>query len=123
MSLVFVYKNLHKDCYSVRDESTRRVVAHQDFVHLTDVAFKVSEAGRQRVLRERRKNVHAGVRGNRLLRVRLSTLSTAYQSLSGWQRVCYDPYKGPSFTCEGKPVSRASEALLTPQGVFARDLS
>jgi len=67
MMRVFVYFNLHRKCWSVRALNGRykgRVVAHCDRVLLTDVEFRVSEAGRQRVLREGRKNVHAGVVGS-----------------------------------------------------------
>jgi hypothetical protein len=60
---VFVYRNLHKKCYSVRCEKTKRVVAHVNKIQLYNCLFKVSRAGRERVRRERRKNVHAGVIG------------------------------------------------------------
>lgn len=57
-----VYFNLHKKSWSVRDPRTGRVINKgqtQCLVVLRDVTFKVSEAGRQRVIREKRKNVHA----------------------------------------------------------------
>ena len=63
---VFVYYNLHKDCWSVKALEGKRagcVVAHRTKLRLRDATFKVSEAGRQRVLAEKRKNVHAGVVG------------------------------------------------------------
>lgn len=63
---VFVYFNLHKKVWSVRaleGERKGRVVAHSEEVHLLNAKPKVSEAGRQRVLQEKRKNVHAGIVG------------------------------------------------------------
>lgn len=60
---VFVYFNLKKKLFSVRKVSTGLVVAHLLKVSLTDARFKVSQKGRERVLRERVKNVHAGVEG------------------------------------------------------------
>ena len=63
---VFVYFNLHKKCFSVKaleGAMKGRVIAHRDNVLLFDATLKVSEAGRQRVIREGRKNVHAGVCG------------------------------------------------------------
>ena len=63
---VFVYFNLHKKCFSVKaleGAMKGRVIAHRDNVLLFDATLKVSEAGRQRVLREHSKNVHAGVCG------------------------------------------------------------
>lgn len=64
---VFMYWNLRRQCWSLRAEDgplSGRVVAHAAAVELKGCRFKVSEAGRQRVLRERCKNVHAGVVGD-----------------------------------------------------------
>lgn len=63
---VFVYFNLHRKCFSVKaleGAKKGRVVAHVSDAIVYNPTFKVSEAGRQRVLRERKKNVHAGVVG------------------------------------------------------------
>lgn len=35
------------------------MVGHRATVYLTDVTFRVYDTGRQRVLREKKKNVHA----------------------------------------------------------------
>jgi hypothetical protein len=62
----FVYFNLHRKCWSLKaldGEHAGRVVAHASRVALRNVECRVSEAGRQRVLREQRKNVHAGLVG------------------------------------------------------------
>lgn len=64
---VFVYFNLHRKVWSIKaleGPDKGRVVAHSNYVILRNVTPKVSEAGRQRVLRERRKNVHAGLVGD-----------------------------------------------------------
>ena len=64
---VFVYFNLHRKLFSVKaleGPDKGKVIGHTTYLWLKDVTFKVSEAGRQRVLREKRKNVHAGVVGN-----------------------------------------------------------
>ena len=58
-----VYKNLHKDCWSIRETKSKRVVGHADSVQLFQVKYKVSQAGRERVLKDQRKNVHAVVEG------------------------------------------------------------
>tara|TARA_Y100001973_G_scaffold83191_1_gene123205 strand:- start:1018 stop:1302 length:285 start_codon:yes stop_codon:yes gene_type:complete len=44
-----------------------RVISHEDSIHLEDVSFKVSESGRQGVLRDRVKNIHAYVVGTLVL--------------------------------------------------------
>lgn len=61
-----MYYNLHQECWSVKALEGKRagyVVAHRDKLQLSNATFKVSEAGRQRVLTEKRKNVHAGIVG------------------------------------------------------------
>jgi hypothetical protein len=55
----FVYWNLKRDCYSVRFKG--KVIGHYTSLVAANVRFKVSERGRQRVLAEQRKNVHAFV--------------------------------------------------------------
>ena len=56
-----VYRNLRHSCYSIQRHILGRwlVVAHADRLMLTNVSFKVSEAGRNRVLKTRQKNVHS----------------------------------------------------------------
>ena len=91
---VFVYFNLHRKCFSVKaleGINKGRVIKHAFFVALENVTFKVSEAGRQRVLKEQRKNVHAGVVG---------TLVPCIDAV-GSERVTYNPYKGSNFTLCG----------------------
>lgn len=60
---VAVYKNLHKNCFSVQNVKTGLVVAYADCITLVDVTFKVNQKGRARVRFEGRKNVHAFVVG------------------------------------------------------------
>ena len=63
---VFVYRNLHQQCWSVKSLTGRnygRVIMHCSAVDLTCAHFKVNEKGRLRVIEEQAKNVHAGVVG------------------------------------------------------------
>jgi hypothetical protein len=95
---VFVYFNLHKKCFSVKaleGSMKGRVIAHRHQVFLYDATFKVSEAGRQRVLREKRKNVHAGVCGTWDERD-YDNISIDQTIVLG-QAVMYNPYKYDSF--------------------------
>lgn len=84
---VFVYFNLKKKLFSVRKVSTGLVVAHLLKVSLNDARFKVSQKGRERVLRERVKNVHAGVEG----------FFTFDNKNSLTHNATYNPYKYSSF--------------------------
>lgn len=56
-----VYRNLSKDCFSVRYRG--KVTQHTNTIVLANAHFVVQPAGRERVLKEKRKNVHAFVRG------------------------------------------------------------
>ena len=63
---VFVYYNLHRHCWSVKaleGDKKNRVIAHANYIELTESNPKVSKAGQARVRREKRKNVHAGLVG------------------------------------------------------------
>jgi hypothetical protein len=64
-------------------------------VLLFDGTFKVSEAGRQRVLRERKKNVHAGVVGHWI--GSLDDQLTIERIVYNGTAVTYNPYKYDSF--------------------------
>ncbi|ERB55289.1 hypothetical protein N806_29680 [Rhodococcus sp. P27] len=92
---VFVYRNLHRQTWSVKaleGPDKGRVIARSDHVLLTNAAGKVSEVGRQRVIREKRKNVHAGIVGE------LSSLDP--QAFTG-STITYNPYKYDSFVHTG----------------------
>jgi len=56
---VFIYRNLHKSCWSIRYDGV--VVAHTPAAFVWGGEFSVSEAGNERVRKEKRKNVHAYV--------------------------------------------------------------
>jgi hypothetical protein len=91
---VRVYFNLHKRLFSVLDVKTRRVVEHRFNLVLTEARFIVSERGRQRVLRDRRKNVHAFVEGY---------LAPQVPRGRKWRAVSYNPYKAGHFFAEDNP--------------------
>lgn len=63
---VRVFKNLTRRCYSIQARVSGRwlTVAHASDVLISPATFKVSEAGRQRVLATGRKVVHAWVVGD-----------------------------------------------------------
>lgn len=109
---VFVYKNLHKGCYSVRDEATKRVILHTNRVLVKNAKLVVQQGGRQKVLNERRKNVHAGIRGELVdnAKSKLGELE--------WTPVTYNPYKHKSFVyrSNGQPVHEAVLVLLNDEG-------
>ena len=94
MLKVFAYRNLHRNCWSVKALEGRlkgRVIYYAQDLTLWNCVFKVSEAGRQRVLREQKKNVHAGIVGV------LDESTVNWVPLIPGKSVTYNPYKYASF--------------------------
>jgi hypothetical protein len=111
---VFVYYNLHKECFSIKaleGPNKNKVIGYRDEVDLIDVEFKVSQAGRARVLREHKKNVHAGATGE-LIRPIVCSKELI--------EVTYNPYVNETFVNKKnkKPVTKALYALLTKKKIF-----
>jgi hypothetical protein len=96
---VKAYFNLHKKIFSVQHNGL--VIGHANHLVITNPQFKVSEAGRQRVLREKRKNVHAFVIGE----VADDWKSTVSKDFQG-EAITYNPYKYSTF------VKRADESPI-----------
>lgn len=90
---VRVYKNLNNGKMSIQQNG--KVVAYTDSITLKNASFKVNEGGRQRVIRERQKNVHAYAIG-------LIVSFTDHDTLDG-QPVTYDPYKFGHFYAKQDP--------------------
>jgi len=123
-----VYRNLHKNCMSVRSrEKTNygRVVEHSNYVYLTDCLFVVNQRGRLRVLIEKRKNVHAFIRGEVVVSWGLS-LTWSFP-LDGWTRVSYNPYRHDKFFVfdDGRelPAYEAKKVLIVNNKVYAKHIS
>lgn len=58
---VYVYRNLHKKCWSVKQGGV--VVGHTEELALKNCECVVNEKGRQKVLETGIKNVHAYIKG------------------------------------------------------------
>lgn len=111
----FIYYNLHKHVFSVKSCKTQLVEHHSDTVIMTNCEFKVSQAGRNRVLKEKRKNVHAGVKGN------VKSLELNGFDLDNFTEITYNPYKYDSFVVKSneEPVTEAKLVILHKKRVFA----
>ena len=90
---VYVYFNLHKKVWSVRQGG--KIVEHTDHIKLRDVRFLVSKAGREKVLREKKKNVHAGVSGY--------VVDDTPDVGKSEAEVTYSPYKYETFVAINDP--------------------
>ena len=84
---VYVYFNLHKKVWSVRQDG--KIAEHTKHIMLRDARFLVGQAGRKKVIKEQRKNVHAGISGYIVDRVpNVPDFCTT---------VSYNPYKNETF--------------------------
>jgi len=96
---VFCYFNLHKKVWSVKCLESKhpmrgRVIAHKRLLTLTNATPKVSEKGRQRVLQEGVKNVHAGIVGD------WDVMDSDFNVPTVWaihNEITYNPYKYQTF--------------------------
>ena len=123
---VRVYRNLHRKTWSVQaqvclncgatmgdpscpwgERMAWRVVWHARSVKLSDVKLVVKPAGRARVLRDKRKNVHAWAEG------RLEILNPLGQwwdvPRAGMTMATYSPYVSGSFM-----ASNSADYIPTP---------
>ena len=107
---VMIYRNLHKNCWSAKSSKTGIVLFHSLEVLLKKAKFKVSEAGRQRVLKEKAKNVHAGVIG-------IVCGVEADESIFK-ERVRYNPYETETFVmdCNNNAIYEAELVYFSKQG-------
>lgn len=140
---VFVYRNLHKQVWSVialEGQHKGRVVVHAPYVQLYGaIKFNVREAGRQRVIREKRKNVHAGIQGDILLVsdgvyrydnvqiVNARAIPMEYAAYDPMSEVTYNPYKYSTFVekVTEAPVTKLDKGFVVLHGnrVFMADFS
>ena len=112
MNKIFAYRNLNQKgvVWSLKDTKTRLVVNRVQQAYFENPKFKVSQAGRIRVLKENRKNVHAGVEG---------TLLEVTPQVTTWSRARYNPYEYGTFVDENNnPVLEAKYAMLNSTGLW-----
>jgi len=101
---VEIYRNLNNNKWSIRCSKSNLVLAHATQALLYDAEFVVNEKDRQKVINEKRKNVHAFVRG-----YLVNWIGQTYKDrfvghpiysnhfpsdcdLSNWSEITYNPY-------------------------------
>ena len=102
----YIYRNLHKDLFSIRHKG--RVIDRDAGIVAEGIQFKVNESGRQRVISEKKKNVHAFVVADKYYR---------YNGiLTNCKKISYNPYAAGYFTCEGKRIEYADKVYFGIKG-------
>jgi hypothetical protein len=126
---VSVYRNLHNGLISIKSASSGLVLGHAESVDISSADFVVHEAGRQRVLKEKQKNVHAYVKGllmdvrgftpykGRTIGDTLGAIHSTYKDTV----VSYNPYKAPHFVIKGTSdkVSKAKLCTVSHDGTIS----
>jgi hypothetical protein len=104
---VMVYYNLHKHTFSVQKNGL--VVMHADYVKLENVEFRVRQGGKEKVRKEKSKNVHAFVIG-KLVDYCQYPCDDIPEEPTG-DIVTYNPYKYDTFVYKEteEPVLNAKE--------------
>ena len=119
-SIVQVYRNLNNGRMSVQAQVDGRwkVVGHVTDLVLEQVSFTVREAGRQRVISQQQKNVHAFARG--------VLVAQADLELDCPVHLAYDPYRNSSFVERSSQqpimqcrwlVVRSNQVLVSPDAL------
>lgn len=108
--LYHMYRNLNSNCWSLKHRG--KVIGHHKAIVLNNCEFRVSKKGRQRVLKEKVKNVHAYV------------AAESYEQLNdhhnGVERVklTYNPYKYSTFVVKetGEPIHNCDTVIAEEDG-------
>ena len=125
---VQVYRNLHRTLddgtpvYSIRN-SKGIVEGYSSELVLTGCVFRVSELGKQRVRRDKRKNVHAYIQGKKT-RLPVFGPDMFYGKNSHnrkWVDITYNPYKNDTFIRKdtGEAVHKAEVVIFNGKKVQA----
>lgn len=128
---VYIYRNLHKRGveYSIRQKGL--VVGHTDAVAVRDAQFIVNNKGQERVRREKRKNVHAFVKGIISQDGVMGTTAIREERITNELplpcKILYNPYQHNSFfyTLGAKRISvnSAQGVIINRKGVFGAYIS
>lgn len=102
LQMIDVYYNVRQKMFSCRKDG--RVIGHATTLKVENARFVVQEAGRLRVLRTGRKNVHAFVRGE------VSVATRPPRLPKGLKRVRYNPRHDIGFMC-GRSIVKAAKCV------------
>lgn len=124
---VAAYFNLHYKVFSLKDGNSHGLLlSHAGVCTITDAVFDVNAKGRQRAIREGRKNVHAYIVGSlqHLGWDLLSDIKVESLLENGWKRVTYDLHPNhPEFYLKDcvryTPVWSAKSVILSSRTAWA----
>ena len=111
-----IYRNLHRQSFSIQGylkvKKGYRVVDRVNVAIMENVMFKVMQTGREKVIKEKRKNVHAFLMPTNYKH--LSKRKGSSYNTEELREIYYNPYKYNSFvykdtgeSLEGKLINKA----------------
>lgn len=115
---VRVIRNWKRNCYTILQNGVPKASAKQ--VRLADVEFRIRPSGRDRMLRERKRNVHAYAIG-RLIDFTYPDEDRVLEKIHG-RTVSYSPYGKAAFMDieSNTPVTVAETVHFGEDGVVYR---
>jgi hypothetical protein len=115
-----VYRNLNKKTFSYQKKTKKgwRVAGWSDEILIQNATFRVSQAGRARVIREKRKNVHAYIIGDPIYVRGLTKKTPILKNFK--TKLYYNPYKTKTFmnTKNNKSIHNADSVLVNLEGIW-----
>lgn len=102
----YIYRNLRTKGFSIKYKG---IVVDRDNCFLgLDVEFKVNKLGRERVIKERQKNVHAYAACDKYSFTDKSDLDLVDKA----KIITYNPYVADHFICNGKKITHTKKVLF-----------
>lgn len=110
-----VYRNLRKATFSIRDAKTRLVIAYGTDIMLSNIRMNVQKGGRERVRREKWKNVHAFING-------IYEGDKHVDINKNWELIYYNPFTTETFINKktGEPIYSASVAYFSDGNCYIK---
>lgn len=114
-----IYRNLHKNCFSIQkwipEKKGYRLHSHEQNIIAHEVEFKVSNAGRNSVLKNKQKNVHAFVYCKNYI--------TFAEPLETGDEIIYNPYTEPNFYYlnSKERIDKIDKLILTNNKCYVYD--
>jgi hypothetical protein len=111
---VQVYRNIRKNCFSVRDKATRKVIGHVQEISLKDCTMHASLSGISRIRSQRRKAVVAWIEGTTFSPENQQALSVKQHG------IFFNPYYNDTWVDHhGYAITRADVVQLVMNGPSA----
>lgn len=102
----YVYRNLHTGGFSIKLRG--KVIDRDNFFLGVGVTFKVNDGGRQRVIKDKKKNVHAYSVCDKYT----FAANKDADKVDKLHVITYNPYASAQFMCNGKIIEKANSVLF-----------